>query len=139
MKNLLLLVLLISNACYLQAQNALSTRDKGITTNPDNPVNTEKPSKKNTFDWRAESFTVYSDHLSDNFIYSPFDMPNNTNVSHFLNNKAGYLRMVGNYLNTTLASPTTTQVILLWYFTISIWASYVSFLLEKEENTMGQK
>ncbi|WP_416864898.1 MAG: T9SS type A sorting domain-containing protein [Imperialibacter sp.] len=61
---------------------------KGITTNPDSPVNNEKPSKLNTFfDWRASSYNIHSSTIQGSTIDSPFDQSNNLNVSYFLNDK----------------------------------------------------
>ncbi len=47
-------VLFCTDASY--AQNACSQSSKGISTHPDNPRNTEKPTKLNTFDWRTPSY-----------------------------------------------------------------------------------
>ncbi len=90
-KHLVLLGLLatIGNS---YAQNACSTHSKGITTDPDNPVSTEKPSKLNNFDWIIERYSVNTNHIV-NFgnpitsILSPFFKDDNFNIGHFLNNK----------------------------------------------------
>lgn len=38
---------------------------KGITTNPDSPVNIERPDKRNTFfDWRALTYNVNSQYIT---------------------------------------------------------------------------
>ncbi len=59
----------------------------GITTNPDNPVNPEKPSKTNTFfDWRLDVFSINSVYTSSPQIESPFNQDGNVDLSHFLEN-----------------------------------------------------
>jgi hypothetical protein len=61
---------------------------KGISTNPDNPVNTERPDKRNTFfDWRLLTFSVNSQYISSPQISSPFNQSDNLMVNHFLNNQ----------------------------------------------------
>lgn len=61
---------------------------KGITTNPDAPVNTERPDKRNTFfDWRALIYNVNSQYITTSQIESPFNQSNNLRVNHFLNNQ----------------------------------------------------
>jgi hypothetical protein len=61
---------------------------KGISTNPDNPVNTERPDKRNTFfDWRLSTFNVNSQYILSSQISSPFNQSDNVRVNHFLNNQ----------------------------------------------------
>jgi len=61
---------------------------KGITTNPDAPVNTERPDKRNTFfDWRALIYNINSQFINAPQIESPFNQSNNVLVNHFLNNQ----------------------------------------------------
>jgi hypothetical protein len=83
-KILLICILLISmNNLILEAQCL-----KGITTNPDSPVNTERADKRNTFfDWRALTYNVNSQYITTSQIESPFNQSNNLLVNHFLNNQ----------------------------------------------------
>ncbi len=91
-RKFLVLLCLLATIAHSYAQNACSTHSKGITTNPNNPVNTEKPAKLNTFDWRTQRYSVNANHIV-NFgnpitsILSPFFKDDNLNISHFLNNK----------------------------------------------------
>ncbi len=78
-------VLFCTDASY--AQNACSQSSKGISTHPDNPRNTEKPTKRNTFDWRTPSYYTNATYVVNNPVPSPFYKDDNFNVSHFLDNK----------------------------------------------------
>jgi hypothetical protein len=63
--------------------------DKGITTNPDAPSNTERPAKRNTFfDWRSQYYQVNSTRISATQIESPFFQGyQNANVISLYTNK----------------------------------------------------
>ena len=64
------------------------TKAKGITTNPSQPVNNEKPSKRNTFDWRNTSYPISSVYLlGRNSLPSPHYQNNNGNVSFLFESK----------------------------------------------------
>jgi hypothetical protein len=70
----LFLIFLLSGVTYVKAQQCES---KGITTDPrngfSNSVNTEKPSKRNTFfDWTTEYYNVNSSVITGPQILSPF-------------------------------------------------------------------
>jgi hypothetical protein len=57
---------------------------KGITTNPDAPINSELPAYKNNFfDWRTEYYDVNSSFMNSSQIYSPFspNLNNNSNTT----------------------------------------------------------
>ncbi|MFM9838035.1 MAG: T9SS type A sorting domain-containing protein [Cyclobacteriaceae bacterium] len=96
MKRTLFLILLAISAnveCQI-FQNCNPTRvigigeAKGISTNPANPINDERPCKKNTFfDWRSEFYNVNSSSIAATQIKSPFFQNDNGNVSHFFENK----------------------------------------------------
>lgn len=82
MKKALLLIYVI----VILSINCFSQCYKGITTNPNNPVNNERPNKTNTFDWRAPFYDIRSQYITTPQIESPFNQSNNLNVNHFLNN-----------------------------------------------------
>ena len=87
---ILFAALVFCNTTTLEAQCL-----KGITTNPDNPINTERPDKVNTFfDWRASTYNVNSQYISTPQIESPFNQPNNLLVNHFLNMIWGTMKTV---------------------------------------------
>ncbi len=58
-----------------------------ISTDPDNPINSERSSMLNTFDWTQEWFDLYCDNINDNQIQSPFYQPNNVNINHLKESK----------------------------------------------------
>ncbi|TAE67720.1 MAG: T9SS C-terminal target domain-containing protein [Bacteroidetes bacterium] len=67
-----------------------TTNSNGITTNPTAPVNTQKPSKTNTFfDWRTTFFHTRINPNLPTFIdvVSPFWQLDNSITNHFLDNK----------------------------------------------------
>jgi hypothetical protein len=57
---------------------------KGITTNPDGPINTERPPfTNNFFDWREPVYQANSIYVALSTIQSPFSTFQNPLVSHF--------------------------------------------------------
>jgi hypothetical protein len=78
---LLLSAFLVGCTLYAFGQNCAPN---GITTNPAAPVNTQRPSKKNTFNFTLQSFPFKSTltNLVNN-IKSPFFTTDNGNISHF--------------------------------------------------------
>lgn len=72
--------------CLFVCQPFLSQNNcdpKGITTDPDNPVNTELPYYRNDFfDWRTEFFDVNSNFIGASQVYSPYstNLNNNSNT-----------------------------------------------------------
>ena len=58
--------------------------EKGISTNPQNPINNEKPEKQNTFDWQSTIFDVNSNYVGGSQIHSPFYQTGNLPLQHFV-------------------------------------------------------
>ncbi|MBS1537953.1 MAG: hypothetical protein JST20_09410 [Bacteroidetes bacterium] len=89
-------IFLVVMACILMCTIAVAqtpcNEDKGISTNPDAAVNTEKPSKQNgphsgdnrpvIFDWRRPLFDIRSSLTTSVDINSPFYEPNNSITNH---------------------------------------------------------
>jgi hypothetical protein len=70
------------------AQHTDPTQSKGISTHPDRAVNNEKPSKRNTFDWRQTSYPINSAYFtSRTSIPSSHHQNNNGNVSFLFQSK----------------------------------------------------
>lgn len=65
--------------------------DKGIQTNPDDAVNNERPSKRNSnpliFDWRQEYFPILSTKTTSTSIISPYYNVNNVRLAHLVESK----------------------------------------------------
>lgn len=83
-KYLLLFVLIACSGPFisLYGQNCAPN---GITTNPAAPVNTQRPSKLNTFNWTLPSFplNLALTGVNATVINSPFFTTDNSGVSHF--------------------------------------------------------
>ncbi len=80
---ILLFILTVSTLAYSQCAS------KGITTNPDAPVNLERPIRTNLyFDWRTQFYKVNSINIPATQIESPFFQGyQNTNVISLFTNK----------------------------------------------------
>lgn len=87
MKQTLLVVLLLLAAFDGFAQNCAPN---GITTNPSAPVNIQRPSKTNTFNWLQENYPLYWVYDNTSTIKSPFYQLNNSITNHFIENKEMY-------------------------------------------------
>jgi hypothetical protein len=87
-----LLIGIIGKPHYLFAQ--CDTISKTIRTDPANGINTEAPSRVNTFNWMQEwipfssyKFNQNPQTISSGLIRSPFYQDDNTITSHFVSNK----------------------------------------------------
>ncbi len=94
MKSILIKLIIVigtfvsSQVAVAQCSGCDPSKSKGITTNPEAPINTERPEKTNTFfDWTATTFPINSSLTNDQQIISPFYQDNNSAVSVFLDNK----------------------------------------------------
>ncbi len=79
---IVILLLLYAEICHAQCIGNINN----ITTNPNVPVNSQIPSKRNTFfDWRQTAFTVNNPRFGTG-LYSPFYQSDNVVINHFLYN-----------------------------------------------------
>lgn len=90
MKHPIFLFLWLVGAVGATAQNCNTCGYKGITTDPSQPVNTEKETKKNTFfDWtNLGQYDVFSQNWLPpyNHIESPFHQTGNFPLAQFIDN-----------------------------------------------------
>jgi hypothetical protein len=90
MKYSIILFLLLIVTAATKAQNCNTCGYKGITTDPSQPVNTEKGTKKNTFfDWtNLGQYEVFSQNWPSpyNRIESPFNQVGNFPLAQFIDN-----------------------------------------------------
>ena len=80
MKNIVIpTLLLVALLCISQIVIAQNCPPKGISTDPDNRVNTEKPSANNIyFDWQTTSYGVFSSNINGSPVTAPFFQTDNT-------------------------------------------------------------
>jgi hypothetical protein len=65
MKNIFIIIFILMSINLVWGQSLCPPN--GITTNPDNPNNTQNPTMENDFfDWRIEDFNNYFDPLAPN-------------------------------------------------------------------------
>jgi hypothetical protein len=73
--------------CY-QVNSFAQCPPNGITTNPSAPINTQAPSKLNTFEWRNQTFPINSYYsIPGELTFSPFYQTDNIPINHFIDNK----------------------------------------------------
>ena len=125
MKKYLLYLLLGLGSLTAWGQAFTPCDEKGIKTDPANPVNTELGSgvRLNTFDWTAKKYRINSAYIASDSLDSPWHQDDNLNVVQFLTDKDrlpkdGWELIkydVGMNPNGTIATPGATFVYVVLY------------------------
>ncbi len=85
MRKRLLWLALVASSISISNVNAQNCAPNGITTNPAAPVNNQRPSKLNTFNWTLPSvpLNLALTGVNATAINSPFFTTDNANIGHF--------------------------------------------------------